>query len=62
MVPGQDVQREAERTGYAIEDRPIETLEKQKKIGGIQNKRNVMENGQQLSVYQVLPQELQPMK
>jgi len=61
-APGQDVRREAERRGYAIEDWPVETLEEQKKTGGIQIKRNMLENRLQLSVYQVLPQEVQPMK
>ena len=27
-VPGRDVQREAERTRYVVEDRPVDTLQK----------------------------------
>lgn len=31
-VPGQDVQREGEGTGYGVDDRPVDTLQKQRKI------------------------------
>lgn len=56
-VPGQDVRREGEGTGYGVDDRPVDTLQKQRKINwnccnrSIQNERNAMEEGQHWTVH-----------
>lgn len=56
-VPGQDGRREGEGTGYGVDDRPVDTLQKQRKINcnccnrSIQNARNVMKEGQHCAAH-----------